>query len=95
MTTLGERPFHWLMGALFLGSTFLDPAMRAVTAAWSPPQISLMTLVVGLIWVGLFAGYRGKNLEDRMRVLEDRLQRSEQKVKILDAEMAERKRPLI
>lgn len=95
MTTLGERPFHWLMGALFLGSTFLDPAMRAVTSAWSPPQVSLMTLVIGLIWVGLFAGYRGKNLEDRLRVLEDRAQRAERKIEALDAEFTQRHRPLI
>ena len=95
MTTLGERPFHWLMGALFLGSTFLDPAMRAITPAWQPPEVSLITLVIGLIWVGLFAGYRGKNLEDRMRVLEDRTERAERKIEILDAEQAERRRPVI
>jgi len=95
MTTLGERPFHWLMGALFLGSTFLDPAMRTVTSAWSPPQVSLMTLVIGLIWIGLFAGYRGKNLEDRLRVLEDRSQRAERKIEALDLELTERHRPMI
>ena len=54
-----------------------------------------MTLVLGLIWVALFAGYRGKNLEDRMRVLEDRTQRAEHKIENLDAEQAERNRPLI
>lgn len=95
MTTLGERPFHFLMGALFLGSTFLDPAMRALTGAWSPPEVSLLTVVLGMIWVGLFAGYRGKNLEDRLRVLEDRAQRAERKLEMLDAEMAERNRPLL
>ena len=46
--------------------------MRSLVATWNPPQVSLMTLVLGLIWVGLFAGYRGRNLEDRIRVLEDR-----------------------
>jgi len=95
MTTLGERPFHLLMGALFLGSTFLDPAMQSVMPAWSPPQVSLMTLVLGLIWVGLFAGYRGQNLEDRIRVLEDRAERAEKKVEQLDAELADRNRPLL
>lgn len=95
MTTMSERPFHLLMGALFLGSTFLDPAMRSLVATWNPPQVSLMTLVLGLIWVGLFAGYRGRNLEDRIRVLEDRAERAEKKIDRLDAEAADRTRPLI
>jgi hypothetical protein len=95
MTTLSERSFHLLMGTLVLASTFVDPALRAALPAWRPPEVGLLTLVLGLIWVGMFAGYRGKNLEDRMRVLEDRLERLQRKLEALDAELTERRRPLL
>ncbi len=95
MTTLSERNFHLLMVVLAVASVFLDPLMESALPAWNSPKVSLLTLAIGLIWVGLFAAYRGKNLEDRVRVLEDRLERSERKVERLDAELTERRRPLI
>ncbi len=95
MFTLGERGFHFLMGALLLGSTFLDRALGSALPAWNPPLVSLLTLAVGLIWIALFAAYRGKGLEDRLRVLQDRMERAERRVDAHDAELAERKRPLI
>ncbi len=91
MYGLSERGFHLLLGGLLLGSTFLDRAARALLPSWDPPQVSLLTLAIGLIWVALFAAHRGKNLEDRMRVLEDRLERSEQRVEIHDVELARRR----
>lgn len=84
MRTLGENGFHWLMGALLVGSSFLDPAMRAVLPTWRPPQVSFVTLVLGLIWVGLFAAHRMHLLHDRLRVLEDRAERTERKVEGLE-----------
>jgi uncharacterized membrane protein len=95
MTTLSERNFHVLMGALLLGSTILDRVLESATPSWNPPSVSLVTLAVGLVWVALFAGYRGRNIEQRMRVLEDRLERSERRVAAMDAELADRRRPLI
>lgn len=95
MTSLSERQFHVLMGALLLASTVLDRVMENTLPAWDPPQVGLLTLVLGLIWVGLFAGYRGKNLEDRIRVTEDRLERAQNKIEALEVELAERRRPLL
>lgn len=95
MFSLGEHGFHLLMGTLLLGSTFLDRAMRAVSPAWDPPQISLLTLALGLIWVALFAAYRGRNLEDRLRVLEDRLERAQNRLEAHDVELSERRPPSV
>ena len=95
MTSLSERQFHMLMGALLLASTLPDRVMENALPAWDPPQVGLLTLVLGLIWVGLFAGYRGKNLEDRMRVMEDRLERAQNKIEALEVELEERRRPLL
>ena len=91
MFTLGERGFHLLMGSLLIASTFLDRFLGWSLPAWDPPAITLPTLALGLIWVGLFAAYRGKNLEDRMRVLEDRLARTETRVEGHDVELAQRR----
>lgn len=90
MTTIGEQSFHTLMGALLLGSLFLDAAMRSLLPAWNPPQIGLVTFVLGLLWVALFAAYRMRNAGDDMRVLRDRLERAERKIEVLDREAAER-----
>ena len=95
MTTLSERHFHVLMAVLVIGSTLLDRLLHDFVPTWQPPAVSLVTLALGLVWVGLFAGYRGRNLEDRIRVLEDRLERTQRKVEQLDAEDAERRRPLL
>ena len=94
MRSLSENNFHLVMGTLLLLSTFIDPAMRAVLPAWKPPEVGFVTLVLGLVWVALFAGYRGRNLEDRVRVLEDRLDRTERKVADLETDQSERARPL-
>ena len=95
MFHLGERGFHMLMGGLLLGSTFFDRAMQALSPAWNPPQISLLTLALGLVWVALFAGYRGRNLEDQLRVLDDRLERAQQRIEAHDVELAQRRPPTI
>ena len=95
MRTLSEQQFHLLMGTLLLASTFVDPAMKTLLPSWRAPVVGFLTLVIGLVWVALFAGYRGRNLEDRVRVLEDRLDRAERRIADLDAEQAERSRPLI
>jgi hypothetical protein len=88
MTALSEGNFHVLMGALLFASTFLDRAIAAVFPAWSPPGVGLVTLVLGLLWVGLFVGYRMRQHNDTLRVVADRLDRAERKIAALEAELA-------
>jgi len=84
MRSLGENGFHVLMGALLIGSSFLDSAMRALVPTWRPPEVSFVTVVLGLIWVGLFTTSRIRDLGDKIRVLEDRTQRGERKIAALE-----------
>lgn len=70
---LGERQFHLLMGGLFLGSTLIDPAMRAVTTDWDPPVVTWLTLAIGMAWIGRYTIWRTGHLEHEIRVLRDRV----------------------
>jgi|RhiMethySRZTD1v2_1073278.scaffolds.fasta_scaffold4667133_2 hypothetical protein len=90
MRTLGENGFHVLMGCLVLGSTFVDRALRAAVPTWRPPEASLLTLALGLIWVALIASHRQRALGDRIRVLEDRAERGERKLEALGDELRRR-----
>ena len=95
MVTLGERSFHLLMAVAFTASLGVDPLMKSIVPTWSPPAVGLLTLVLGLAWVALFAGHRVRKMEAKHRVLEDRLERTERRVQAIDAELAERRRPLL
>jgi hypothetical protein len=94
MISIGEQRFHVLMGALVLGSLFLDSIMRSLLPAWNPPQIGLVTFVLGLVWLGLFVAHRMRNAGEQLRVLLDRLDRAERKVDGLERELALRNPPL-
>ena len=89
MRTLQENQFHLLMGLLLVGSLFVDRAARAVLPTWSPPDVSVFTLVLAVIWMGMFTHYRGERLGDRIKVLEARLERAERR---LDAQEDEGRR---
>lgn len=81
---MSERSFHLLMGALLFASTFLDRLVRSALPAWNPPVVSLLTLVLGLLWVAIFAGYRVRLIDDHVRVLQDRAERAERKIAALE-----------
>ncbi|MEZ5962282.1 MAG: hypothetical protein R3F56_00420 [Planctomycetota bacterium] len=81
---LHERSFHLLMGSLLFGSLLLDRALRGVLPVWNPPAVGLLSLVLGLIWVGLFAGYRTRLVDEQVRVLRDRAERAERKIAALE-----------
>ena len=72
------------MGALLFASTFLDRIVRSALPAWNPPVVSLLTLAIGLVWVALFAAYRIRLLDEQVRVLRDRAERSERKISQLE-----------
>ncbi len=82
-----ERNFHLLMGACLFASTFVDRAMRTVMPGWDPPAVGLLSLVLGLIWVGLFAAWRVRLADEQITVLKDRAERSERKLGALEDEL--------
>ena len=75
MIEIQERSFHWIMGALFLGSAFLDQGMRSLVSSWNPPEASMITLVVGLIWVGRFSAWRLAKASERQDQRDPRIHR--------------------
>lgn len=81
---LSERTFHLLMGGLLFLSLVFDRVMRGVLPVWNAPQVGLLSLVLGLVWVGLFAAYRTRLLDDEIRILRDRAERAERKINALE-----------
>jgi len=80
MRTLQENQFHLVMGLLFVGSLFVDQAARSVLPTWRPPDVSVFTLVLAMVWLGMFTHHRSEKLAARLRVAEDRLKRAEQRL---------------
>ena len=76
MRSLAEPQFHMLMALLVIGSLFLDQYVTKILPAWNMPAIGLVTFLLGMIWVTLFAAHRFRNLHERIVVLEDRLDRN-------------------
>ena len=89
-----DRTFHLVMGGLMLTSLFMDQWAGRM-AAWDPPKVSMITLALVVVWVFRTAQVMLKERDDRRRVLEDRLERAENKIAQLERELAERQRPLI
>ena len=94
MNGSGDRAFHFVMGGLMLGSLFFDQWSDRV-AAWDPPRVSMITLAVALVWMFRAAQLALAPRDQRRKVLEDRLERAENKIDQLERELAERQRPLI
>ncbi len=84
MQTLSESRFHLVMGIAVAGSLFLDRGFRAILPTWNPPDVGLVTLVLGLVWVGLFAAHRANEGRDVRTVVNDRLDRLQRRLDALE-----------
>ena len=94
MNGSGDRAFHFVMGGLMLCSLFFDQWSDR-TQAWDPPRVSMITLAVVVVWMFRSALLVLAKRDQRRRVLEDRIERAENKIDQLERELAERNRPLI
>lgn len=70
-----DASFHLRMAALVIGSLFLEQLASKHLQHWSSPNIGIVTFVLGLAWVGLAAFHYTQTLQDRVKVLESRLER--------------------
>ena len=70
-----DTAFHMRMAALLIGSMFLEHLATTRLPHWSSPQIGIVTFVLGLSWVALAAFHHARTMQDKMRVLEDKLER--------------------
>lgn len=73
-----DTAFHLRMAALLVASLFLEHLAATRVPHWSSPQIGVITFVLGLAWVALGAFHHARATQDRIRVLEARLERLDQ-----------------
>ncbi|HEB54626.1 MAG TPA: hypothetical protein ENI87_15360 [bacterium] len=88
-----DTAFHLRMAALLVASLFLEHLANTRLEHWSAPQIGVVTFVLGLTWVVLFAAHYGNELQRRIRVLEDKLERTSELAEML-AEQTRQRRAL-
>lgn len=95
MLSVGERNFHLVMGAVFVGAIVLENALPKILTAWNPPQLGFLAFIVGLVWVGRYAAWRSELHDEKDRVVDERLDRLEKLHKSLEDDLRERfRRPL-
>lgn len=70
-----DTSFHLRMAALVIASLFLEQLAQRNLPNWTSPQIGVVSFALGLAWVALFAFHHGRALQDKVRVLEDRIDR--------------------
>ncbi len=86
-----DMSFHIRMAALVIASLFLEHIANTRLPNWSSPQIGIITFVMGMAWIALFTMHHGVALQDRIRVLEDKLERTNQLAEILADETRQRR----
>ncbi|MCB9878147.1 MAG: hypothetical protein H6835_11150 [Planctomycetes bacterium] len=86
-----DKAFHLRMAALVIASLFLEHLAATRIPGWSAPQLGVITFVLGLAWVALFAGHVGQGLQQRIRVLEDKLERTTELAELLADETRSRR----
>ncbi len=86
-----DMSFHLRMAALVIASLFLEHLANTRLPKWSSPQIGIITFVLGMAWIALFSMHNGVALQDRIRVLEDKLERTTQLAEMLADETRQRR----
>ena len=86
-----DTAFHLRMAALVIASLFLEHLAGTRLQGWSSPQIGIVTFVLGLAWVALAAFHHARGMQDRMRVLEDKLERLAARTEAIEEERRARR----
>ncbi len=84
-----DTNFHLRMAAVLVIAMFLDHLAAENLANWSSPRIGVLPFVLGLAWAGLFAWHLANMLMQRIRVLEDRIERLTQRTDGLEDDRRE------
>ncbi len=92
MVSVGERSFHLLLGTLLVLSLLVGRYAHAWFPGWNPPQVDVITLAIGLVWVGRYAAWRGELGEETKKVADDRFTRLERRLDALEDELRARRR---
>ena len=83
---MNEARLHTVFGVLFVLSVFLSEQLGKILPTWNDPKLSLLSFVVAVLWLVLFFMHRGSSLADEVKVLRDRLERAENRLRQLEDE---------
>ena len=86
-----DTAFHMKMAALVIVSLFVEHNASRWLPNWSAPQIGVITFVLGMAWVTLFAAHHAQATRARLRALEDKLERTNQLAEMLADETRQRR----
>jgi hypothetical protein len=86
-----DKAFHLRMAALLIASLFLEQLATKHLPNWSSPQIGIVTFVLGLLWVALAGFHHARTMQNRLRVVEDRLDRLTAQADALESERRARR----
>ncbi|MBL8755130.1 MAG: hypothetical protein JNK15_17635 [Planctomycetes bacterium] len=70
-----DTTFHLRMAAVVLAALFLEQLAAKNIAHWSAPSIGIVTFALGLVWVAITAWQHAKTTQEKVRVLEAKLER--------------------
>lgn len=70
-----DTNFHLRMAALLIAAMFLEHLASTRLEHWAAPDLGVITFVLGLVWVALTAFHHARATQERVRVLEARLER--------------------
>ena len=79
-----EFRLHVAFFLLFVCSLYLDPVMLKILPAWKPPPVTFFSVVVAVLWLAVFTIRRLRLASDRMKVLQDRVERVERRCRELE-----------
>ena len=83
---MNERRMHAVFGFLFIASVFASDQLDRYVPAWKDPKVGLLSLLIALVWLVSFFVARGTALLDEIKILRDRVERLENKVRWLEDE---------
>ena len=83
---MNERRMHAVFGLLFVASVFASDQLDRHVPAWNDPKIGLLSFLIALVWLVSFFVARGNALVDENKILRDRVERLETKVRWLEDE---------
>ncbi|MCR9246615.1 MAG: hypothetical protein NXI31_16405 [bacterium] len=86
-----DTNFHLRMAALLVIGLFLDHLAEQNLTHWSSPRIGIVPFALGLAWAGLFTWHVANVLLQRIRVLEDRLERLDQRTEVIEDDQRARR----
>jgi len=86
-----DTNFHLRMAAFVVFALFLEHVADRNLPDWSSPRIGVLPFALGVLWAGLFAWHLAKSLQQRIRVLEDRLDRLTHRADALEDDRRERR----